>query len=189
MHWGRLLTCPSRWFPAPIRFAGSRRLTSQQLHTRTREPETARDLFSHRYCAARERLSPGAAHRGLFLQRYQHDGFRFHSDTSTSLAKQPPRPPQGRDFPLKTPHDLQSLPRSGPPFRPLPCPWPQSHRHVLDRCGQSQPLPCPWPRSHRHTLDRCGRRRTLPIPWTPGQPGRGRCGADRWRLPLQRRRL
>ena len=35
---------------------------------------------------------------------------RYPFENSASLAKQPPRPPQGRDFPLKPRHHLQNDP-------------------------------------------------------------------------------
>ena len=98
-----------------------------------RAPERAVPVRQDRCSAvehlACERLSPGAARRGLFLQRYRHDGPRFHSDTSAftgiprfasvitlakcrfpfeisaSLAKQTPTPDQGARLPFENAGD------------------------------------------------------------------------------------
>ena len=99
MHWGRLITCPNRWFPTPIppsapvppAHALPQWVVSCPNASRWKA-EAARCPFWRLYRVASGRPGPGTARHGLFSQRYRHDGsqlsqrcLRFHS--ATTLCK------------------------------------------------------------------------------------------------------
>ena len=80
-----VLTCPSRWFPAPMPRPDSERPVVEAL---------AAGPLSQRY-----RTFTAMPHFASVITLAK---WRYPFENSASLAKRPPRPPEGRDFSLET---------------------------------------------------------------------------------------